>query len=87
MGEKKIPENAENLSAEELDQVTGGALWYDALEAIKSVRKGQEKIKDMATDAGDELAEKNGMIGSTLGNLSHGADQVRKRLGEIARHK
>ena len=80
MEEQNKQNKPENLNTEDLEQVTGGALWYDALEASKSVKKRQEKEAAVAADSTDEPAEKKGVISGAISGLAHGAGQVKERL-------
>ena len=50
MEEKKKIENIENLDPEDLKDVNGGAILFDAYVAVKGVRKGKDKTNHAAGD-------------------------------------
>lgn len=86
MEDHKKQEKPENLNAEDLEQVTGGALWYDALEATRSARKRKEKAQNVSADSNDDSAEKKGIISGAISGLSHGAGKVKERLDIFGKH-
>lgn len=85
MEEQKKQNKPENLNTEDLEQVTGGALWYDALEATRSAKRRQEKEAAVSADSADEPAEKKGGISGTISGLAHGAGQVKERLDRFGK--
>ena len=50
MEEKKKIENIENLDPEDLKDVNGGAILFDADVAVNGVRKGKDKTNHAAGD-------------------------------------
>lgn len=80
MEEQNKQNKPENLNTEDLEQVTGGALWFDALEASKSVKRRQAKEAAVSADSADEPSEKKGAVSGLLSGVSHGASQVKERL-------
>ena len=58
MEEQNKQNKPENLNTEDLEQVTGGALWFDALEASKSVKRRQAKEAAVSAESADEPSEK-----------------------------
>lgn len=86
MEEQNKQEKPENLNTEDLEQVTGGALWFDALEASKSVKRRQAKEAAVSADSADEPSEKKGVISGVISGMSHGAGQVKERLDLFGKH-
>lgn len=84
MEEDKKLEKKENLSEEDLDEVTGGAILFDAYVAVKGIHRGKDKEKN--TD-GDKLEEKNGGAAGTGGGLTGEADEIKRRLNRFAGRK
>jgi hypothetical protein len=78
MEEKKKIENIENLDPEDLKDVNGGAILFDAYVAVKGVRKGKDKTNHAA---GDDSGKKKGSAGDD------GVDQIVKRLNRFAGRK
>lgn len=84
MEEKKKLENIENLDAEDLKDVTGGAILFDAYVAVKGIHKGKDKTNNAA---GDEPGKKKGSAAGAAGKEDDGADQIMKRLNRFAGRK
>lgn len=78
MEEKKKIENIENLDPEDLKDVNGGAILFDAYVAVKGVRKGKDKTNHAA---GDDPGKKKESAGDD------GVDQIVKRLNRFAGRK
>jgi hypothetical protein len=76
----------ENLNTEDLEKVTGGALWFDALEASRSAKRKRDKKAAVAADSTDKPAEDKGVVSGTISGLVHGAGQVKERLDMFGKH-
>lgn len=86
MEEQNKQEKPENLNTEDLEKVTGGALWYDALEASRTAKRRQHKEAAVAADSADKPAEDKGVISGAISGLVHGAGQVKERLDMFGKH-
>lgn len=78
MEEKKGQEEIRKLDIDELEQTAGGAIWYDALEAAKGIKRGG---KDS-----DDSEKKPGPVAGAISGLSNGTGKVKERLDRFARH-
>lgn len=71
------------LSAEDLEQVTGGAAWNDDAEAIDNIRRPEDLTGDGISR---EPAEKSAPVSAAgvLDRLALGMDRVKENLTSIA---
>lgn len=83
MDEEKRNEKPEKLEAEDLDQVSGGAFWYDALNVMGSIRKKKGEVRSIP----DEISEDNGPVSESMDAVPKGVDAVRKRLDLFAKRR
>ena len=82
MDEEKRQGKTGELAEEDLDQVSGGAFWYDAIHVMGSIRK---KKGDDSTVSAEVSAEKQISEPDPLSGLAQGAEEVRKRLDRFAK--
>lgn len=76
--EKKGQEEIQKLNMDELEQAAGGAIWYDALEAAKGIKRGRKET--------DDSEKKPGPVAGAISGISNGAGKVKERLDKFARH-
>ena len=82
MDEERMQEKAEKIAEEDLDQVSGGAFWYDAIQVMGSIRKKKANEQQVS---GEETAVKNELESGAKSKMAQGADEIKKRLDRFAR--
>ena len=82
MDEEKRQVKTGELTEEDLDQVTGGAFWYDALNVMGSIQKKKGEKRSVS----DEMTGDDGPVSESLDVVSKGGKEVKKRLDRFAKH-
>ena len=80
--EEKRNGKPEKLDAEDLDQVSGGAFWYDALNVMGSIQKKKGEMRSVS----DEMTGDDGPVSESVDVVSKGVKEVKKRLDRFAKH-
>jgi hypothetical protein len=78
MEEKNGQEKIQKLDVDELEQAAGGAIWFDALEAGKGIKKSKKQAA--------ESEKKPGPVAGAVGGISSGAEKIKERLEKFARN-
>ena len=80
--EEKRNGKPEKLDAEDLDQVSGGAFWYDALNVMGSIQKKKGEKRSVS----DEMTGDDRPVSESVDVVSKGVKEVKKRLDRFAKH-